>query len=82
MVHTCFCGHLTPLRGGTGYGLFRLKKWSLCGLGLMIALSVITALYNLYFTTASLEALRLTVPVGHVVILLLLGTYRNKLLEE
>ncbi len=66
----------------TGYGLIRLNKWSLYTFGSMIVLFILTALYNLYFTTAPKEALNLTVPAVQVVILLFLGTYRNKLLEK
>lgn len=65
-----------------GYGLIRLKQWSLYCFGLMIALHLITALYNLYFSSVSKETLNLTVPAIQIVVLLFLATNKDKLFNK
>ncbi len=66
----------------TGYGLLRLKKWSLYGFGGMILLYVVTNFYNLLYTSAPLEKLSLVVPATHIVLFLLFFTNKDKLFSK
>lgn len=66
----------------TGYGFLILKRWSLYSLGTMIALYIVTNLYNLYFTNIPQKQLNLIVPAFYIVLFLVLYTYRDKFLKK
>lgn len=67
---------------GTGYGLSQLKKWSLTGLGGMIALYIISNFYNILFTSIPTESLNFAPPTFLIVVFLVLFTYKEKILKK
>ena len=66
----------------TGYGLVRLRKWSIIGIGLTIIISVLIPFYNLYFSTISylpVEGFQFNKTVIYIVILIFILIFKNKI---